>query len=429
MKNKVIAILAIILVVGIAWVAVVAAKTSKTNKIAELSKQVAENVEVKTYKNTIPLYKELINIETEEMKWYVGLADAYYAIEQYGNYKSICEAITSKFPNDKTGYKMLMEYYSEIGKYNDVISTYRNVPEKLKNDDELTKLFEQSEWKYKFLASSYEEISVLSGEAYLVKSSGLYGYRFKNVDDDIKCKFENARPFIEEFAAVYKGGEWYFIDTEGDRVLASKQAFEDLYSFSEGFAVAKLNGKYGYIDKSFKEYSFEYDDATSFYNGVACVKKGGKWAIIDRNFKEVTGFAYDEIIRDAANICSRKGVLFLKTGDYYSMVDLSGNKITDQKYEDANLFYADYTSVKMNGKWGFVDQKGKEVIPFEYDNANTYSSGLAAVCKDDVWGLIDENGKLVLDYDYQGTFITSDNGIAVLRIGDRYRFIQFIKFQ
>ena len=99
MKNKVIAIIAIIAVVCIAWIAVLSISSSQGNRVKEIVQEIEANVEVKTYKNTIPMYEELIKIEPENIKWYIGLADAYLEIEQYGNYKKQCEQILAGLPS------------------------------------------------------------------------------------------------------------------------------------------------------------------------------------------------------------------------------------------------------------------------------------------------------------------------------------------
>ena len=428
MKNKIIAVIAIIAVVCIAWVVVLTSSTSQKDRVAELKQQIEANIEVKTYKNTLPIYEELISLDPENIEWYVGLADAYIEIEQYGEYKKMCEQIASLFPDNKIGYLRLIKYYAEVGKDRNVIQTYNAAPEAVKADQEFVAVYQNSEWKYKFVSKGYSSIGTCTGDTYVIEYNGVYGYKGKDISGEIEPQFTMARPFIEDYAAVYKNEEWYFIDGAGDRVLATKEELEDLYSLSEGFAVAKIGGKYGYIDSEFTHYSFEYEDATSFYNGVAAVKKNGKWGLINRNFEAVTSFDYDDVVRDDGNICSRKGVVFLLKGQSYNMIGLDGKQIISDTFEDAHLFYSDYAAVKKGGKWGFIDRDGNTVIDFQYDDASSFASGIAAVKQGEQWGCIDINGKVLLDTDYGHTMITSDNGVVVLKVGELYRFVQFIKF-
>ena len=60
--------------------------------------------------------------------------------------------------------------------------------------------------------------------------------------------------------------------------------------FSEGLAEVKLNGKYGFIDKTGKEIiPIKFDYTSGFKNGRAGVKLEGKWGYIDKqgNFTPV----------------------------------------------------------------------------------------------------------------------------------------------
>ncbi len=428
MRNKVIAIIAMLAMVCIAWVTVLTTSTSQANHVEELVQKIEANNEVKTYKNNLPLYEELIKTEPNNLKWYTGLADVYLELEQYGNYKKQCEQIVQRFPQEKEGHLRLIKYYNEIGKAEYVISTYKAAPEAVQADEEFLSVYKQSEWEYRFLAKGYSGVGTCTGGTYVVEYNGVYGYRSKDISGEIEPKFTVARPFIEDYAAVFKDNEWYFIDGSGDRVLASKEKFEDLYSLSEGYAVAKMNGKYGYVDSTFNTYSFEYEDATSFYNDVAAVKKNGKWGLINRNFEAITAFEYDDVVRDDANICSRKGVIFLRKGDGYYMVGRDGVKIVEEPFQGANLFYSDYAAVQKDEKWGFIDREGNVVIDFIYDGASSFASDIAAVKKAGQWGCITKTGEVLLDFDYGDAMVTADNGIVVLKIGELYRFVQFIKY-
>lgn len=428
MRNKIIAVIAIVIVVCIAWMVELNTSNSRQNHVEELVQQINANIEVKTYKNTLPMYEELIKLEPDNIDWYIGLADAYLEVDQYGNYKKQCELMATLFPENKIGHLRLIKYYAEVGKDNYVIQTYNNAPDSVKSDDEFQAVYQESEWKYRFVSKGYSSIGTCTGDTYVIEYNGVYGYKSKDISGEITPKFDVARPFIEDYAAVNKDGEWYFIDGSGDRVLATKKRLDDLYSISEGFAVAKIDGNYGYIDPTFNQYSFEYEDATSFYNGVAAVKKDGKWGLINRRFESIAPFEYDDVVRDDANICSRKGVIFLKKNQSYYMIGMDGKKIINDKFDGAHLFYSDYAAVKKGDKWGFIDRDGKTVIDFKFDDASSYASGIAAVKQGDQWGCIDKSGKVLLDSDYGHAMITSDNGVVVLKIGELYRFVQFLKF-
>ena len=197
----------------------------------------------------------------------------------------------------------------------------------------------------------------------------------------------------------------------------------------EGYAVACIDGKYGFVDENFEKYAFEYEDATGFYNGVAAVKKNGKWALINKSFQAITSFEYDDVVRDEANVCARRGIIFMQKGEEFYMLDMQGKKIVSETFEGAHLFYSEYAAVKKDGKWGFIDSQGKKVIDFKYDDAFSCAKGIAAVAIDGNWGCVDMNGNTVIPFEYNGAQITDSSGIVALKIGENYRFVQFIKYK
>jgi hypothetical protein len=124
--------------------------------------------------------------------------------------------------------------------------------------------------------------------------------------------------------------------------------------YSEGFALVKVKGKYGFIDKTGKEViPLKYDNADSFEKGLANVKLNGKWGYIDN----------------------------------------TGKQIIPLKYDYARCFIRGLAAVELNGKWGFIDINGREIIPLIYDEAGNFSDGRARVVLDNREFYINKKGK------------------------------------
>ena len=101
-----------------------------------------------------------------------------------------------------------------------------------------------------------------------------------------------------------------------------KYAWKDEYY--EGLASVKLNGKWGFIDKTGKEViPIKYDNAGSFSERLASVKLNDKWGFIDKTGKEVIPIKYDDV---------------------YSFSEIS------------------LALVKLEGKWFYINPKGECVI-------------------------------------------------------------------
>lgn len=163
-----------------------------------------------------------------------------------------------------------------------------------------------------------------------------------------------------EFEHSWDNGKYGFkLKSSGEIVISSK--YDVAGSFSEGLAYVRLNGKYGYIDKTGKEViPFKCDYAWSFSEGLAEVNLNGKWGYIDKTGKEVIPL----------------------------------------KYDNALSFNEGFAAVELNGKWGYIDKTGKEVIPLKYDDASSFSGGKAKVMTKNIFGIekefyIDKNGNRV----------------------------------
>ena len=91
--------------------------------------------------------------------------------------------------------------------------------------------------------------------------------------------FEDAKPFLDLYAAVKQNGKWGFADTDGTIVIDCQ--FEDAKSFGQHLAAVKQDGKWGYIDqKGNVVIPCIYEDADSFQNGHAFVKTEAGWVEI-----------------------------------------------------------------------------------------------------------------------------------------------------
>ena len=141
-------------------------------------------------------------------------------------------------------------------------------------------------------------------------------------------------------------------------------------SFSEGLAPVRLNGKYGYINKSGKlVLPLKYEDAWDFSEGLAPVELSGMWGYINK----------------------------------------SGKLVIPLKYQSAGFFSEGLAHVKLFGKYGFIDKSGKVVVPFKYYDARAFSEGLASVCLEEhidniglsyLWGFIDKSGNTIIPHLY-----------------------------
>ena len=418
----------LVAMVAVAWVAGVGMVAAQSESIEDVERQIAENEDLKTYKNVLADYDKMISEYPGDITWYERKANAYYQMGEFKNYVAVCETIASTFPEDLSGYDKLMTYYDETSDYKALFEVYEAVPDGLKSNERLQELYEKHEYTYSYVSGSYSSVTPIRNGYGLVEADGYFGFVDSTGSLAIECTFDEAKPFVEKTAAVKKADEWYLIDAEGDRVRASREAMEELFIPSEGYAVARIGGKYGYLsDELTDPQHFEYDGATSFYNGVAAVKQEEKWALVNTSFEMLTGFDFDEVVVDDANVCSRGGLVFAQKDGSYRLYSTAGEQKGNEAFEAAKVFAGDWAAVAQNGKWGFVDQEGSKVIECQYEDAQSFNLDIAPVKANGEWAFVDKSGAVVVSEIAEPSSLSSD-GIAGISAGHGMRYIRFYKY-
>ncbi len=157
----------------------------------------------------------------------------------------------------------------------------------------------------------------------LINTDGKWGYT-KRLNNEIivRPQYDSAKGFKEGLAAVKLNGKWGFIDKTGKVVIPFQ--FSEAWSFAEGLAAVKLNGKLGFISKSGKVViPFKFDNGhledIYFFVGLVPVRLNGKSGVIDNSGQVIIPFKYDEvrILPGSTNIgviIGGKEVVFDRTG-------------------------------------------------------------------------------------------------------------------
>ena len=120
----------------------------------------------------------------------------------------------------------------------------------------------------------YDKIEDFSKGLAAVKFNGKWGYIDTTGKVVIPLKYDSARDYsrgLKGLAPVKLNGKWGYIDTTGKEVIPLK--YDSVMNFYTDLSPVKLNGKWGYIDMTGKEViPLKYDDAYSFTEGLARVK-------------------------------------------------------------------------------------------------------------------------------------------------------------
>lgn len=256
------------------------------------------------------------------------------------------------------------------------------------------------QWKLKVCIETYEILEIVRN-----------GVIASNNSDE----FQNIINKLKEWLTLPSVIPWC---TGTNKQAAYEYGFENPFrqiikydfcgEFQEGFAIVRLNNKFGFIDKSGYEITMlKYDKVRDFYNGYAAVCVGDKWGFIDSHGNEICELKYDRAWRfcngrafvgiidnhrgrfgfindEGKEICELKynyikpvefdyGAVVVKLGDKYGCIDIDGNVIGSIKYD--GLYFPIYfaedgvTAVEISGKWGVINKQGEEVRTMIYDNS------------------------------------------------------------
>lgn len=264
---------------------------------------------------------------------------------------------------------------------------------------------------------------------------------------------------------VCKAGKVGFIDSNGKLVLSTDFQVGSkswVNEFHDGLAMASVDDKRGYIDRSGKfAIKPQYKSANDFSEGLAPVQIGDKWGFIDTKGEVVIspqfdyawpfseGLAMYQVVSapgsglnkfgfidrkgnivispqpyDNPGYKFRDGMLTVCTGGKYSVLDKTG-KVVVADMEYVGQFSEGLAVAKRDMKFGYIDKTGKWIIEPQYVVAGNFSEGVAIVMPlaDQKIGYIDRTGKIVIEpqYFHAGPFHEGLAKVALLPPGSTYK--------
>jgi len=202
----------------------------------------------------------------------------------------------------------------------------------------------------------------------------------------------------------FKRGELSgIINSKGDTILDAK--YQDIWTFTEGFAIIKLNNKYGFVNNKGQELiPCKYTSVLWHSEGLIIVEINGKYGFVNRKVVEVIPCKYDCV--ELASVIAYRvfigktehidGHIFPITGKY-GFVDNKGKEITFRRYDEFGNgdSQSGLTPVKFYYKWGYINREGEEVINCIYDSAEDFFEGKAKVKQNEEEFYINTKGKKI----------------------------------
>lgn len=212
---------------------------------------------------------------------------------------------------DKTGKTVIPLRYSEVGSFHEELAAARTPGGWGFIDHQGKTVIRPND--------AWREVSWFSEGTAAIKRDNKWGFIDKKGREIIAARFDQVSPFAEGLAAVKSGALWGYINKAGkwaieptlqwagrfsESLAAVSQPYryiepsgnvaidfaggrqpEGLGAFQGGLAAVKIDGRWGFIDKSGTatiSNQFESSSAPSFAEGLAAITKDGKKCYINR---------------------------------------------------------------------------------------------------------------------------------------------------
>ncbi|MGG9964415.1 WG repeat-containing protein [Ferruginibacter sp. SUN106] len=199
------------------------------------------------------------------------------------------------------------------------------------------------------------------------------------------------------FLRLYKDGAAMIYNTRNRSFCNNKYEIMGQF-FYDGVAFFKRNGKYGFIDTTFKEIiPPEYELVNDvFLDGLARVKKDGMSGYINKKNEVVIPISFD------IEYDHKAGVLLLRKKLSSYLFTTSGNLITElpKDFKVTDGFYNGLARFTKGLGYGFIDQEGKVIIEAKYEILPQYHTGKIPARLNKLWGCIDREGKVIVPFIY-----------------------------
>ena len=207
----------------------------------------------------------------------------------------------------------------------------------------------------------------------------------------------------DTFIRVRKHNQKYFM-TDANGNMLGTECDSILTGFSQGLCAIKLNGKWGYMDKTGKIVIEPiYDFARVFtQDGISRVRKGNENMFIDKTGKCITS-----VDKTLSGMVHNRALVVLD-GEK-CLIDRNGCKICNIDCDKIYSFEDDFmATIISNGKAQKIDTMGNVVLKTDYGYIGTFNENIALAEHKDRWGLIDINGNEVVKLEHSG-FYSNDN--------------------
>jgi hypothetical protein len=236
----------------------------------------------------------------------------------------------------------------------------------------------------------------------------------------LPLKYESLSFFTKDLL-IFEDDEYYgLINTTGQIVLPAE--FDEIGQLSYGMAIVDRNGGIGYMDSTGKiviDTKFEtfpnYVRSGQFREYTAMAKLKGKFGFVDRLGKFILPNQYNQLGEFSTLVAFNKG-------KQWGFVNLQ-NKVEIQPiYDFAESFKSGGAIVTKGNFQGVIDLSGKELIPIQQEIVERMDLARYLIKRDGLSGVYSADGKVIVPVEYE-EIRQLQNDFYVLIKGNRLDYL------
>ena len=273
----------------------------------------------------------------------------------------------------------------------------------------------------------FDMVRGLSNGSFIVELLNKYNVLTPHNTFKYQKWFDVIWSFSEGFAMVKLNGKYSFINTKGELIGDGNLWFDYGSDFNEGFATVRLNGKDSFINTNGEligDGNLWFDFVGSFDEGFAKVELNGKTSFINTNGELIgDGNLWFDFVWDF-----KEGFARVELNGKYSFINTKGELIGDGNlwFDYVGSFNEGFAKVRLNGKHSFINTKGELIGDGNlwFDYVSDFNEGFAAVELNGKYSFINTKGELIGDgnlwFDDADVF---NEGLARVKLNGKYSFI------
>ena len=419
-----------VLLLFVSWVAAITAQ-SDAQKQEELIQEAETYLEDEVYILTVPLLEEAAGYEDDHTQEAEELLKTVYLhlIDQSGYRHKYENLLAKQMAREDAAPEIFAEaaqYYLDNSEMPDAFSVLREGIAQT-GSEMLINLYEENRYVYTVNRATYQDVTEIYGGNIQVKQGDKWGIASADGSLSIPCIYDQVSTFSDGRAIVRDGQVISAVDSANNRVALFHGTAYDFGNYAENRIAIKVSDGWVLSDGNFQMGSIAFEELGTFSDGYAAAKLNGKWGVVDLSGGEwMVQPEYEGIIQDELGRCFAQNAVFVVEANGGVRLLVDGNPI-GETYEDARPFMDGWAAVKRDGKWGFIDTQGNVQIDFQFDDARSFGQHLAAVQIDDLWGYVSLYGEVVIEPVFQ-VAKSFYNGTAPVQTAMGWQFITLEEF-